>query len=365
MPVLHEIIPGQFVIDYGYARDVSSVQSREFYRSRSEPRRHKPNPLTDADYSLLEYSDVAGYIDIFRPAYGQHAFGPYAQIRRGLTNHPELLTGARNKILEKLKNQKVNLGVALATTNQTANFFSKTCKTLYKGVRSLASRDPKSFKRLLNGASLRDVPSRWLEHQYASVPLLLDLKGSFDEMKSAYSEKPPTLQLKVRKSLKQVYLPEMQAGRWVSQFVFDGYGDYGAEVGLKYSTRNEVLRSLGKTGFTNPAEIVWELVPFSFVFDWMLPVGSWLSSFDASFGFEFETGYETTFRKEVTQFSRFLPSQFDNVSQSLTSKPKSRVVEVSRVVLKDFPSAELVFKNPVSTSHVANGMSLLALLFGR
>jgi hypothetical protein len=52
-------------------------------------------------------------------------------------------------------------------------------------------------------------------------------------------------------------------------------------------------RNAAQWGLTNPAQVAWELLPFSFVLDWFIPIGSYLSQFDASLGMEFLGGSET------------------------------------------------------------------------
>jgi hypothetical protein len=41
------------------------------------------------------------------------------------------------------------------------------------------------------------------------------------------------------------------------------------------------LSELQQLGLTNPALVAWELVPFSFVFDWFIQVGDWLTGLTA------------------------------------------------------------------------------------
>lgn len=65
----------------------------------------------------------------------------------------------------------------------------------------------------------------------------------------------------------------------------------------RFTVRNSSVKSLVQLGLTNPAEVAWEVVPFSFVIDWFIPVGNFLSSLDSLVGVQDLTvcrGYKTT-----------------------------------------------------------------------
>lgn len=49
-----------------------------------------------------------------------------------------------------------------------------------------------------------------------------------------------------------------------------------------------VKRKLQAMGLLNPASVAWELVPYSFVVDWFIPVGDWIDSFTSLAGLKVE-----------------------------------------------------------------------------
>lgn len=55
-------------------------------------------------------------------------------------------------------------------------------------------------------------------------------------------------------------------------------------------TLNPNVLLASNLGLTNPAMVAWDLVPFSFVVDWFLPVGKFLNSFDSHYGFSLKHG---------------------------------------------------------------------------
>lgn len=58
---------------------------------------------------------------------------------------------------------------------------------------------------------------------------------------------------------------------------------------------DDALRVTSALGFTNPLPAIWELIPYSFVADWFLPVGNYLAALSAADGFEIIQGCKTEF----------------------------------------------------------------------
>lgn len=68
---------------------------------------------------------------------------------------------------------------------------------------------------------------------------------------------------------------------------------------------DENLFSLNQLGVTNPIGLAWETIPFSFVVDWLYPVGLYLQQLDALLGLKLENPYTTTLcylHQEVTSW---------------------------------------------------------------
>lgn len=65
------------------------------------------------------------------------------------------------------------------------------------------------------------------------------------------------------------------------------------EIGSKISVANPNLWLANSMGFTNPMSVAWEVVPFSFVVDWFINVGDFLSSYNEFAGLNLVDGYTT------------------------------------------------------------------------
>lgn len=68
-----------------------------------------------------------------------------------------------------------------------------------------------------------------------------------------------------------------------------------ARVVLYYTPQKSVLDTMGKISSLNPAAILYEACPFSFVLDWMWDVGGWIRNLETAFLHrnDFVGGYQT------------------------------------------------------------------------
>jgi hypothetical protein len=109
----------------------------------------------------------------------------------------------------------------------------------------------------------------------------------------------------------------------------------------------------------NPAYLAWELIPYSFVVDWAIPIGDWLMSLDALFGVKKIEGVVTT-KSVITchRYSKVMAVDTRKVYQSGPALYKS--TKISRGTFNSIPIPPLPRWSP-STSYkaVANGIALL------
>jgi hypothetical protein len=65
----------------------------------------------------------------------------------------------------------------------------------------------------------------------------------------------------------------------------------------RFRLKSVTDKHLSQIGVTNPLSLAWELVPYSFVIDWFIPVGDYLGSFDALVGVD-SLSYYTSYKLE-------------------------------------------------------------------
>jgi hypothetical protein len=289
----------------------------------------------------------------------------------------------RNKLRGKIKDQKANLVQFHVERKQLFNMVAATvdrvtkCVTALKkghyhaaaralGV-SVSHRKERKYRRSFARDQSKAVSNGWLELRYGWLPLVDDVHGTAELLAQKVSREIKTKSTAVVKETRTVKSSSTDyAGRKTD---ITGTITYAVRYGVYYSSASEAVHTLAQMGITNPALIAWELTPWSFVVDWFLPIGNWLSSFDATIDSWFEKGYTTVFeRYQITQVYSGIATKTSPSADPKTFWLLSSVdyVKCNRAILSSFPSPGLPsFKNPFSLIHNANAMALLRQTFKR
>lgn len=258
--------------------------------------------------------------------------------------------------LTKLKDQKVNLGVALAEAQQTANLLGSTATRFARSINAFRRGKYKQAASAL-GASLKKTPESWLELQYAWKPLMSDIHGSFSEIARA---RPAAFGVAVKGVVREEWedliitndgtrVGRVDRARWFR----------GCFVRLDFLPNNTFFETLARAGLSNPAEVLWEKVPFSFVVDWFYTVGDTLSVLDATHGFQFLSGSVTDRRELNVSVGPSQSGGEDVLSRRF--RGMLREFYLQRGILDELPvTVRPRLKNPLSLGHMANGLALLA-----
>lgn len=80
---------------------------------------------------------------------------------------------------------------------------------------------------------------------------------------------------------------------------FDGFTqEFHGKVTVRHSAFAQLVdpkvATLAQLNLLNPASIAWEVTPFSFVIDWLFPIGTYLASLDDKIGYSLSDAYTTT-----------------------------------------------------------------------
>lgn len=217
------------------------------------------------------------------------------------------------------KRTKFNGGVVIGEMRETMNLLGKSCTTLllaYRAIRRGRVKEALGYfgdhvglgtsSRLLNRSQLNQqrkkrgekpiskseyASSAWLELQFGWKPLMKDISDYISYLDSLSSSNTGEQWLSF-------------SGYARDTATFDKFYSFVNVNGLRYSSKlresvseqysltatfkpsSPLLQKLNQVGLVNPASIAWELVPFSFVLDWFLPIGDWIESFTAHAGLD-------------------------------------------------------------------------------
>lgn len=207
----------------------------------------------------------------------------YSDVLRdvGLQLDPNLRLHTIEELIANLNRTQFNLGLFSATALKTSDMVVGRIGSLIRSVRALRRGDMRTVFRCLGATPRRgvklsdnrrlqaeDVSSAWLELQYGWLPLLNDVYEASQIMASTY-DIPRGIETKASKRHQASFVD------WVP-------GDHNKRMKCVEQYRiiarhAEILDDSHTLGLNDPASILWEMVPFSFVADWFIPIGTYLN----------------------------------------------------------------------------------------
>ncbi len=176
--------------------------------------------------------------------------------------------GLLSKLTSKLRDHQFNAAVFGAEARSSFEQITDSATRLARAIRYVKRGDVTRAARALGarkpGKVRKDVGSNWLELQYGWLPLLGDAHEAGKALGSMLN-RPQTLNFKQRKSRSFPISPTL------------GLNTGRVKVQKQVIVRMEEQYSkLASLGLLDPEIVAWELVPYSFVADWFLPIGDFL-----------------------------------------------------------------------------------------
>lgn len=146
-------------------------------------------------------------------------------------------------------------------------------------------------RRMTRKRAMQDPSGAWLEFTFGWSPLIGDIYNAIDVMQTAFPVVPVRGAATDSRSTKQVFRPN-----WCR--LTNTQAQCRLVADLVVTNPNLLLAN--QLGLLNPAAVVWDVVPFSFVVDWFLPVGKFIKTFNDQAGLELQ-GQCTTLKVWVDQ----------------------------------------------------------------
>lgn len=248
---------------------------------------HKDPTSYSMDYGWVSHSfDRASVLDYIRTTAG-----------RGVSNNTK--ARLRERLSTRIRGaSRASVGVSLAGASQSYQMIAKRASQMTASARALRRGDVRGAIRHLTGklpsrkqrrkvarAASRSSANGWLELQFGWLPLLGDIQSA-SEVLIANPELFPV----------RVGITDPFTGVAIDRIL--DYGWRRTRQVRQYSVRKQAqafatarvsnpnLALASDLGLTNPAHIAWDLVPFSFVVDWFIPVGRMLKQIDSFYGFD-------------------------------------------------------------------------------
>lgn len=344
-------------------------------------------PVNNHSVTIVDTSDM-GLLDMIEiPSSGIY-FNQYSAMTRcynapALPSHDATATSkAFKKLVERMESGiEGNIAQDVLQIRQTISLITDTAKKMAKAglslkngnipgaARALWGTKPPRYRRGREPHHSKSAADNWLSMQYGWKPLLQDLHGAMEACARLHlsdaSIKQVAASARTTKWVVEdlpLFLNSHKVGGWTRVQT-----QSRCKFGVRFTVDNHLLAFLAQSGFTNPVNLLWEVIPFSFVYDWFQPIGPWLESLSAFHGLVFLDGYQTKFTKQITESLVRFSGEFQAGQNLVSGGSYSRqVVLLDRVKLNAFPTLSFPsFKNPLSLTHASNALALVMSVFKR
>jgi hypothetical protein len=285
------------------------------------------------------------------------------------------------KALKKGEFEKFTSSLGITATRRTKRRFDKR----YNEAKSKASQDHRWSERSRYDKHAESritdfAADTMLEFSYGWKPLLHDVYSHAKALAEISIERSPV----VRQATGRAKTEKISARRYANApnnyYDFYKVTDFKrfAEVGVSYRLPVGGPTAFHQLGINNPLEVAWEVVPFSFIVDWFLPVGEFLRNLTATSGLIFESGYISKRDILKVELSTFVngykainPGIGYATALSGSGRATREFLSITRTKIFAFPSPSFPgFKDPRSTAdggvnRAFNAIALLQTLFLR
>lgn len=347
-------------------------------RRREGTRRRKPEVLDPTPYRLRDhkFSPLTGSVRTTTwwkgwtegsGVMGNFSLSPIRTAVNAVAS--DIDVGMQNaalvSALSKLDQKDLDLGTAWSERSKTADLVTATARTGVNAIRCILRRDGRGLLSVLNlnqpGARGKGVVDAYLAYHYGMKPLLQDVSGAVQALARHHPEKWTIRTRGSQKDERKRNLPLVVSTGVPVSVRYQSFRGSRATVTATQrplQRRNDLAWALG---LDNPLGTAWELTPFSFVVDWMFPIGDWLAALNS---LKYYSGYLTTLSWKFDEDIRLGPASTvisgDIIDAKVHGSSKTTVLNRQVVAGPIIPG--LPVKDPKSLDHMAKGLALLASL---
>lgn len=214
------------------------------------------------------------------------------------------------KFVAKTQAAASQIGVSLGERKQSMQMVEKRVTQLWRAAKALRRGRPYEFFDELGIVPRRWVPRKsdpkkaadlWLEWHFGWEPAIHDIYNAIVILQSPV---PQLIKVRVRASAIPDRADNSQdfAGSYTVDYT---YGQLREQMGARIGVSNPNLWRATNLGLTNPFAVALELVPFSFVVGWFVPIGQFLDSWTDLLGLSIDHPYTTQTRFYKSEYQSF------------------------------------------------------------
>lgn len=261
----------------------------------------------------------------------------------------------QSKLVRKIKGHEFNLAVNLAQSRQLVGMCASTLRMLGRSLVHLKhGHIAGAFRELGLGGNPRplkstDVSGRWLEMQYGWLPAVSDAFEAAKAFEAISAGRSSRIVATVKKG--------RACDGSASPTVYSCLGNT-LLIGKIVCELEEELSASRSLGLLDPLSVVWEVIPYSFVLDWFLPIGTYLSNLAVipHLKGRFLT---TIYTRTETRYTALLKPEYQPYFGGAVRR--GLAIDLTRTYSESLTTQRPTFVNPIdamSPKRIANAVSL-------
>lgn len=275
---------------------------------------------------------------------------------------------ANLKALSSLNQRDLDLGTAWLERGKTADLITSTAKTTVEALNAIRRRNGRELLEVL-GLNHRNARGSGfvnaaLAYWYGVKPLMYDVAGA---VQSLARMEPDSWRITAKEAHAENHtkvLNLLSGGVWRVNGRLNSRASCRATISAiqrPLTRRQDMMWSLG---LDNPLSTIYEVTPYSFVLDWVLPIGDWLSALNS---IKYYSGWTCTYSEFLKEEATWVGATNVVSGTDATSNYCSghgMHMHVNRTITS-IPLVGLPIKDPRSMLHMAQALSLLASTLSR
>lgn len=194
-----------------------------------------------------------------------------------------------SKLLQKASESPIDVGVFMGELPETLTAIHESVQRILRGYKAVRKGDFKAARKAF-GNYAKDLPSNlsseWLGWSLGWKPLLSDIYGAIEYLQSEPVRERELVRIEHKKIVNVTLTSD-------SAYDYVGTPEKGVKAAAYYRVEDRFYVTLNKLGLLNPLAVAWELLPASFVIDYLIPVGSFLDQLTSPIGLDYAYGYKT------------------------------------------------------------------------
>lgn len=274
---------------------------------------------------------------------------------------PSLHNGALNALNKKIQGHEFNLGVFASEIPKAVDMIKYQSQRLYGSYKYARKGQFIKAARVLSGNRKSShegkIASNFLEWTYGILPLMRDIYEATKFIDKHVNPIKRSIDfrvgIKVDTVRKDLYYATWDVKDCKSQYQL---------IAKSVETQPMYV----ELGLTDPYTVVWNLLPYSFVLDWLLPIGPWLEAMNVERHLKFKHMVTSNFVKNSWSSPNVaaILAVYGVTYVGVGSTAYKYITGDRKVVADATGLSRIPSFNPLSfavnTQHTVNGLALIA-----